>query len=104
MNATQAGLVTTLAVELIAVTACGGGSAVERAVADRNRGQLDSVSCTQDHNVRIGGRNATVYRCFAHGGNRDGEEICVIWRDGRLLGGRELARVPLTDLLCEGQG
>jgi hypothetical protein len=80
------------------------GSAVERAITDRYPGQFHSLSCAKDHDVRLPGGEAGVYRCIAHGGSNDGEEVCVTYRDGRLVGGHDLEGVPFTDLSCEDQG
>jgi hypothetical protein len=84
----------------------GSQTAVEAAVKDHLNARADSVSCTEDHRIKTRGQTWVVYRCFPNGGSMDGVETCVIWNGTRLVEGREVdvARVPLAETFCEGQG
>lgn len=64
----------------------------------------DSVSCTNDHQLRVAGRSALAVRCIPHGGHLDGIETCIIFEGDRLLNGNDLVGVPVGDRMCRGQG
>ena len=83
-----------------AVTGCGGsGSQVERAVSDRYG---TDVTCESDHVITVAGREATVYSCARTSGA--GDNLCVVFSDGRLLGARELKPVGVAKIVCQNQG
>jgi hypothetical protein len=88
--------------------ASGGSTNVEQAVLAHLRSTpdgagTDSVTCSNDHQLRVAGRSALAVRCIPHGGHFDGIETCVIFEGDRLLNGNDLAGVPVGDLMCRGQ-
>lgn len=93
-----------LAAAVLAAVACGGETGVERAILQHNPGRYESISCTEDHTLELAAGPAVVYRCDAKPKGGEREEVCVVYRDGRLLDGPELKHVPLSEVFCEGQG
>jgi hypothetical protein len=106
-------LVLAIAVFPPAFTACShdgssGGSKIEQAVLAHLRSTQDgaktaSVSCTNDHRLRVAGKSAVAVRCIPHGGHLDGIETCLIFEGERLLGAKELAAVSHSDRACRNQ-
>jgi hypothetical protein len=101
------GLVSALTV---ALSACGhsGSGKVEKAVLGYLRSTpdgagTDSVTCSNDHHLRVAGRSALAVRCVPHGGQFDGIETCIIFEGDRLLNENDLAGVRVGDRMCRGQ-
>ena len=104
MHAVRISFGAALAGAVLAAAACGGKTGVERAILEHNPGRYESISCRKDHTLELAGGPAVVYRCDAKPKGAEREEVCVVYRDGRLLDGPELEHVPLTEVFCEGQG
>jgi hypothetical protein len=94
---------------VLALSACSGGqSTVEETVtaylnSTYGSGAADSTSCARDHTLKLQGETAMIYRCISHGGKQDGVEVCVAFRDGRMLGEKQRSTVPMTKLFCANQ-
>lgn len=104
MDAVRVSVLAVLTASVIAGAGCGGNAAVERAITEHDPGRYESISCTKDHALELAAGSAVVYRCDAKPKGAEREEVCVVYRDGRLLDGPELEHVPLSELFCEGQG
>jgi hypothetical protein len=95
---------------LVAAPGClgDGQSGVEKTVMSdlqtkKEYAGIRSVSCAKDHTLIAEGRTAVAYRCFPQGGAFDGIETCVYFRGDRLLSETEMATVPISYKVCEGQ-
>ena len=104
VHAVRVSMLAALTAGVLASAGCGGHSAVERAITEHYPGRFESISCTKDHTLELAGGPAVVYRCDAKPKGAEREEVCVVYRDGRLLDGPELEHVPLSEVFCEGQG
>jgi hypothetical protein len=86
---------------------CRHEDSVERAVR-RNLGRVGVsahwVSCTEDHDARIGSAVVIFYRCYPHGGQEDGVEVCSPFIGGRPLTEAEARHISIETGACRNQG